>query len=441
MLTRRHFLRTTAPAATLVLPMSVAPAPRRPGKDFFRLRLRDHRWELLSPAGQPTLLRGVNHYGDGAHMPWNLTAAYGDAAHWRRQLRDRMRAWGFNYLPPSVGPSAIDPRANPAVEQLVTRTPEWPAAHYAALDFPFTIFLEVPKQYMSGEGMGDVFSEEFARQLDARCREVCLPLRDNPYLIGYHFCHNPPWHPQSPSFDQWIEQHTQPGSAGLAEWVRLMQRVYGTIDRWRETYGLPIRSWDDILTLQQPLRGFVNYARHLEDRVAFMRRICERWYRSYHDTIRRYDPNHLLLGDRNTLHLQPLPAYAIQTMQSYVDVLSVNVMGPPATVYGVLEQVTRHWDGPLHLSDTGGGVYTPGVQKSAYQARDLTEFEEIYGGLVRMTVEHPQLIGFGWCGYYDTPAPGARSGLVDVRTDEPLADTLGVARKWNGWMEENYPTK
>ena len=51
-------------------------------------------------------------------------------------------------------------------------------------------------------------------------------------------------------------------------------------------------------------------------------------------------------------------------------------------------------------------------------------------------LEHPQLVGFGWCGYYETPS--SRSGLVDSRTDEPLADRLEVVRKWNGWMEEAY---
>ena len=48
-------------------------------------------------------------------------------------------------------------------------------------------------------------------------------------------------------------------------------------------------------------------------------------------------------------------------MGRYVDVVSVNVMGPARTFYGELEQVTRHWDGPILLADTGAGHLRRGV--------------------------------------------------------------------------------
>ncbi len=412
---------------------------------FFRVEERAGKWVLLDPVGKPFYLRGLNHYGDGSHMPWNLRERYGQPEAWRRAMPERLKAWGFNYLPPSIGPSRIDPsqmtrewvQANQGKNNqgLVTRTPEWSASQFAELDFPFTLFLEYPRQYMAGRNLPDVFAAEFEEAVDARCREVCLPLMENRNLIGYHFCHNPPWHPRVASFDYWIEDIVKPGTAAMREWVGLMQRIYGTIDRWRETYGYPIQSWDEIAELERPLRGYVSHGRMLADKEAFMRRICERWYSVYSTSVRRYDPNHLILGDRNTLHLQPLPSYAIQIMAQYVDVLSVNVMGPPRLVYPVLEQVTRHWDGPIHLADTGAGVYTGGSAKAAFTAGDLGEFEEVYAGMMQMGVEHPQIIGFGWCGYYETPHPGGRSGLVDCRTDEPLQDRLQVVQRWNGWMD------
>ncbi len=365
----------------------------------------------------------------------------GTVAAWRESLRDRNKSWGFNYLPPSIGPTAIDPST---VEKphgrhnLITRTPEWTAEQYAELNFPFTIFLEYPKQYMSGNDLPDVFSEEFEKGVDRRCREVCLPLKDNPNLIGYHYTQNPPWHPQAKSFDLWIDAITKPGMAGRTAWIELMKRIYGSVERWAEVYGIPINNWDEIEDLDDPLRGYVYERKHLADRKAFMQRICQRWYQVHHDAIRRYDTNHLILGDRNTLHLQPLPDYAIRIMKPYVDVLSVNVMGPPPIVYGVLEDATRVWDGPIHLADTGSGIYSGGLPKSTYQARDLAEFEKVYAGMMQMGVEHPQIIGFGWCGFYETPHPGGRSGLVDVATGEPLSDRLEIVIRWNKWMKINY---
>ncbi|MEM9587081.1 MAG: hypothetical protein AAGA03_07345, partial [Planctomycetota bacterium] len=300
----------------------------------------------------------------------------------------------------------------------------------------FTIFLEYPKQYMAGRGMPDVFSDTFKEAVNNRCREVCQPLANHPRLIGYHLCHNPPWHPRTKSFDQWIDDATQRGSAGRKAWVQLMRQIYGSLERWRRTYGIPVESWEAIEELDQPLRGYVNERRHLADREAFMARICERWYRVYHDAIRKYDSNHLILGDRNTLHLQPLPEYAIRIMGKYIDVLSVNVMGPPDIVYEVLEDATRHWDGPIHLADTGAGVYSGEPPKSAYMAADRDGFERVYAGMMKMGVDHPQIIGFGWCGFYETPSPSKRSGLVDVRSGQPLTDRLRIMERWNAWMRE-----
>ena len=116
-------------------------------------------------------------------------------------------------------------------------------------------------------------------------------------------------------------------------------------------------------------------------------------------------------------------------------------MGPPETVYGVLEQATRHWDGPIHLADTGAGVYTGEPAHAAYTSKDLAEFETVYSGLAKMAAEHPQILGFGWCGFYETPHPGGRSGLVDCRTGEPLPERLKVLKRWNDWLAEREVEK
>ena len=410
--------------------------------EYFHVEQREGKWWIIDPSGKIFHMRGANHYGDGSHMPWNLQEKYGSKEKWRESVKENHIKWGFTYLPTSIGPHAIDPSTIGDKEKnranLITREPEWPAQHFASLDYPFTAFLEVPKQYMAGAGLPDVFSHEFVEAVDKKCQEFVLPLKDNKQLIGYHFTHNPPWNIDANSADDWIEACTQPNSAGLKEWIKLMQQVYGTIDRWRETYGIPIQEWSDIETLERPLRGYVSGLRLRQDKESFLKRICEQWYKVYHDAIRKYDQNHLLLGDRNTLHLHEAPSpWAFFIMEKYIDVLSVNVMGPPNTIYNVLEVATRNWNGPVLLADTGGGIYKGEPAKSAYQSADLEEYEKVYGGLVEMSMDHPQIIGFGWCGYYETPHPGGRSGLVDVHNDEPLPELIPVIKKWNARME-NY---
>lgn len=453
---RRRFLATAGLAAAGLTGAGWAGGAARPeppaangsaageATGFYRVEEVGGKWSVFSPAGEPVYLRGLNHFGNGTHMPHNLEARYGAVEAWRRSVRDRHRQWGFNYIAPSVGPSEpTDQVAAPVPNEQggrrwptdIRRTPEWPAEDYAALEYPFAMFLEYPRQYMAGTDLPDVFSKEFREAVDARCRAFCEPLADNPHLVGYHFTHNPPWHPANPSFRLWLASITAEPD-GRRRWADLMRRVYGSVERWRQTYGMPVESFEEVAALEFPLRSYVSEQRGQEDRLAFMKRACEEWYKVYAGTIRKYDPNHLLLGDRNTIHLSPLPAYAIEAMARHVDIVSVNVMGPAETFYGVLEQVTRHYDGPILLADTGAGIYDGSYAKSTYQTRDLAEFEQLYESHMRAGLSHPQLVGLGWCGYYETPS--SRSGIVDARTDEALEARVAVMEKWNAWMEDAF---
>lgn len=416
------------------------------GSGFFRIENVSGKWFLLDPSGKPVYLRGANHYTDGTYMPLNLKERYGSQATWLASVRDRHREWGFNYLPPSVGPSEHGahvgpPKVNEADHRKkwpnpVYRTPELPPETFARLDYPFSLLLEFPKQYMSGRNLPDVFSKSFREAIDKRCREVCEPLKDNPNLVGYHFCHNPPWHPTNKSFEYWIQDTVHSGRPAHREWVKLMKRIYGSVALWNRTYGTPIDTFEEILEMKFPLRAYVLEAKGQRDRAAFMQQICEEWYKVYSETIRKYDPNHLLLGDRNTGHLHPIPAYALHRMARYVDVLSTNTMGPSSMFFETLQQMTPHWDGPILLADTGAGIYNGQWSKSAYQCRNLEEYESLYKSYMTAGLEHPQLIGFAWCGYYETPSH--RSGLVDSRDDEPLKERIEVVQKWNHWMRQQH---
>lgn len=414
---------------------------------FFHLRQVNGKWFLLSPEGEPFFLRGANHFGDGTYLPLNREEKYGDVANWRTSVVRRHREWGFNYLPPSIGPSEVSTepippsRGNDGKTKSNApgyRTNEWTAEAFAESGMPFTAFLGYPKQYMAAPGnMPDVFSREFREGVDRRCREFCGPLKDNPNLIGYHYCQNPPWHEHAGAFFDWCHEIMNDGREAKLVWAGLMRRIYGTVERWRETYTTPISSFDELADLNFPLDGKISAVKLRRDKIAFMQRVCAEWYKVYHDAIRRYDPNHLIFGDRNSLHLQPLSDWAIHTMKPYIDVLSINVMGPMSVTLQEMEQVTCHWDGPIHIADTGAGIYNGTYPKAPYMCRDLSEFENIYSTYTKLGIEHPQVIGLGWCGYYETCS--MRSGLVDSVTDEPDADKVSALRKWNTWFDGKYP--
>lgn len=412
---------------------------------FFRVDKINHKWYLLTPDGKPFFMRGANHYGNGEKLPLNGRELYPHRKAWRDSVIKNHRDWGFNYLPPSIGPSEVDPEPVPPVRNhngktkpagQGGRTPEWSADDFAEANMPFTALLGVPKQYMAGPGMPDVFSRAFRDEVDQRCRGFCEPLKDNPQLIGYHFCHNPPWHPLGDAFFDWVHQIVDDGREAKQVWARLMKQIYGTVDRWRETYSVPIEHLDEVANLPFPLNGKNSATNLARDKCAFMKRVCREWYRVYSETIRKYDPNHLILGDRNTLHLQPLSDWAIEIMEPFIDVLSINVMGPSSIALREMEQVTCHWDGPIHIADTGAGVYNGKWPKATFMCKNIDEFGEVYGGYLQLGLEHPQVIGLGWCGYYETCS--SRCGLVDCRNDEPMAEKVDQIKRLNAAFDLRY---
>jgi hypothetical protein len=132
---------------------------------FYRVAQVGDKWTFLTTNNKPLYLRGLSHYGDGTYMPLNREEKYGTVEVWRKSVRDRHAQWGFNYLPPSIGPSEPTDEVKPPIHNKfggtqwqvdIRRTLEWPAEHFAALDYPFTAFLEVPRQYMAGLNLPDV---------------------------------------------------------------------------------------------------------------------------------------------------------------------------------------------------------------------------------------------------------------------------------------------
>jgi len=47
------------------------------------------------------------------------------------------------------------------------------------------------------------------------------------------------------------------GGAVRVVWSDMMRRIYGTVERWREPYGVPIEKWSDIKEHEDPLRGYI----------------------------------------------------------------------------------------------------------------------------------------------------------------------------------------
>jgi hypothetical protein len=410
---------------------------------YYRLENLDGYWSAFGPDDEPVYLLGMNHVGDGSVYPSDFDQRFRSRQEWVAQVRERLAAWGFNYLGPTPAAHSHSREYLPPEQRggRLVRTDDWDLVDFDTLDYPFSIMLDYPgvREFLGRKGSTypDVFSNEFRETLDKHCERICSALKDHPNLVGYHYTHNPPWSyidlGPEPDLLTWIRPIVREyGSAARQKWISVMRRIYGTPERYQRVY-YHIKDFSDIEAIEVPDRGCGNCQLMRKDQIAFIREVAREWYRVYHDTIRRYDPNHLLLGDRMTIHRSIIPSYVLEIMYPYVDALSFNMMGPAEQMMDNLREPLTYWDKPIFAADVGGRVYDGKPDKSGGLVSSYEELEQFYWDHIRLGIEHPQIIGLAWCGYWETTVH--HSGLVYPHTNDFNQDMAQFMQSANDWAQ------
>ncbi len=266
-LSRRQFLTTSVGALPLLMARRSSGATDTTQVDpdgFFTIDRRDGRWWFIDPDGNRFFSLGLNHidpatlrYPENVHL-WR--DEYGNSM--QRWLQDAvatdLKAWGFN----SVG----------WTQEVVTRDPtnhrhsrSFTYEEYQWLDMPYCHLLPFADfhQWEAETIHPDFFSVDFANWCDHVAREHCVPLSRDPKLIGYFYIDCPTW------------VHTRPQN-----------------------------------TWKGPLFDPGKLANEAGRRELF--ELATQYYRVTHDAIRRYDPHHLILGDRYEINA-PLPVEVVRS--------------------------------------------------------------------------------------------------------------------------------
>ncbi|MFA6961555.1 MAG: hypothetical protein WC205_12440 [Opitutaceae bacterium] len=379
---------------------------------FFRTEKQDGRWWLVDPEGLPFFSVGANrvHWGDttfvhettwrGRHykgreemfaaLPpdslripsatapdislyaWNLRRRYGDDPGWVKKWEDtafsRMAGWGLNTVPSG---------AEPAVYQA------------GRMAYAFIIYnLGVQEGIM---GMPDVYSEEWLKRVDAAVRKSCAPLRDDPWLLGYFVGNEPPF-PRRESLvvDAIMKGPDTATRRHLADWL-----AAGDTHERRVTWV------------------YDSYKRFLDGAIA---------------AVRRYDPNHLILGARYSS-----PSDDILRVASDFDVVSFNCYQEKPD-QRVLDFVERELDKPVLIGEFHFGTPGRGLAGGLVVVKDQKERGTAYQYYMEQAAASPAVVGTYWYQWVDQPSTGRPDGerfnigLVDV-TDRPYPELIEALRR------------
>ena len=422
-------------------PFRARGCPRIKGKSkgFFTVEEHDGIWWFISPDGEGFFAIGTDHANYNGHpceklgyAPYrrNCEEIHGGIEAWTDSTVSRLRSWGFNTL-------------------------GWGHSHSLRYrELAHTEFMEFGTVFTKSEnisppitwtGFPDVFSPNFRDHCDEVAKRCCSPNRDDPWLIGYFIDNEQEWFGRSGHEEGLFEETLKKNGDHPAKkrLMQLLQSKYSNVKALNSAWGVNLRSFNEVLSLNQapPLNNAIE-----QDARLFLKLVAEEYFSITTSAVRRYDPNHLILGCRFGSNA---PAAAWEAAGRYCDVVSVNCYRTIDFKKGILsdgfEEDLRKWyrlaEKPLMLTEWsfpamdaglpckhGAGQRVP-TQKD--RARAFTIFQ-------RLLFSTSFIVGSYYFMWVDEPALGISSafpedsnyGLVNEQ-DEPYVEITQAASKLN----------
>ncbi|MBN2182866.1 MAG: hypothetical protein JW715_13225 [Sedimentisphaerales bacterium] len=319
---------------------------------FFRIEKIDGRWWFVDPDGYLFLAMGSNGIrsgrGSGGRGRFARTGGQersnqASADRGNELLRKRMEAWGLNTIGNFSGVRG------PAIEKAYVTT------------------FRAPRTRVSHLGMSDVYAEDFLEQVDASAKRQCTALRNDPYLLGYFIGSEPPW----------------------------LKRTSELVDMFLNGRDCATKT---------RLQEFLAEADTKERRSQFILGMYDRYLTAIKDAIKKYDPNHLILG----MILAANPPAIIIEMNKRFDVTCINPY--EYTPAGHIRKAYELTGGPIMIGEYHFGTPGNGLGSGLVPVIDLKERGVAYRYYIEQGASQPGFVGAFWFTWTDEPVLGRSDG-------------------------------
>ena len=397
---------------------------------YFRVENNNGRWYFIDPYGEPFFSTGIcgvssnyNYAPDLGYSPYykNIIELYGSEEVWANVTKQRMDEWCFNTV--GYGDKYIIDTGHYYTKGLGMAGANWQTG-------------EIP----------DYFSNEWIQRVEKIGKNVVSNLSDDHNLIGYFLDNELHWGTDWRSlldlFDTYLQlSANSAGKIALVDFLR--QKYNDNITQFNKNWRTNLDNFDQILYVN--ILGKWPYtviARN--DHNDFNYFVADQYFKTCYYTIKKYDPNHLILGARFQSFLTPIEV--VRASSKYIDVISVNhyvtrpLVLPLALFMQDIFGFTRSIDSldefykisqkPILISefyfravDSGLPNTKPSrlIMPVVKNQRQRAIFAEVY---TRLFINKPYSIGYHWFAYSDQPSQGrfdgenSNIGLVNIN-DEP----------------------
>ncbi|MCZ6675143.1 MAG: twin-arginine translocation signal domain-containing protein, partial [Verrucomicrobia bacterium] len=406
---------------------------------FFRIE-KDDRWWFVTPEGNAFLSFGINHvhlnFWREKHNANAWQNTFGIENIWaNEQFFPALRDWvlqaceeyGFN----TIG-------VHNELRVLNNPSPKVPYMQ------PFRV-ISIPHWWneIPDENFVDVFEKHFEVACDKLAKEVVVPVRDDPYLLGYSM-NDCPLFTEEDCRERtdviggkrralrskgWPRRLRNLGAdaPGKQAYVRLMKKIYrNSIKDFNTTYGTSFKSFDALASAVdwRPDTELSN-ANETRDNTEFLLAVVDRYYQCASDAIRRHDPNHLFVGDKLNANTDAVDT-VLKVTSKYTDILFYQMYAKYEVQEFGLDRWSKIVDQPIINGDSAFTMVTDTMPHPFGPiASSLEERIEWTDTFFHKAFARPEFIGWHYCGLVDAdnnmPKPERK-----YRQHSGLLDTYGV---------------
>ena len=398
---------------------------------FFRVE-KDERWWIVTPEGNAFLSWGINHlYPDLWKQEYNQGA-------WKKKLgldelkgpkfNTALRKWfmevcdrfGFNTVGVHTSLGIVN---NPQPEMPYMQPIKFLDIPHWKPEIPDTNFL-------------DVFSKEFEDHCDRLAKRVALPLKDDPFLLGYSMTDCTLFTEEDlrerPDVIGGKRRESRIGfprrlrnlgsdAPGKKAYVQLVTELYrNRIEGFNRTYSTSFDSFDALESaVDWRLDTQLSNANETRDNIEFLHRCVTKYYQTARDAIRRYDPNHLFVGDKLNANTDSLDTVLPVTSQ-FTDLVFYQMYARYEVQRPGLDRWSKVVDKPFINGDSAFTMTTETMPRPYGPVADnLEQRAECTAEFFLRAFARPEFVGWHYCGLIDAPNLVPRkksrqhSGLLD----------------------------
>ncbi len=297
-------------------------------------------------------------------------------------------------------------------------------------DFPYVSAVSLNGIPRLMREVWDPFDEKSRAQFDKNAQALAGAAND-PLLIGRFLANEPLFEDLGKAVPGYNET-----KACKRRLVQMLEEKYTTVEAFNQAWNTRLASFDEARKQGLPVKTKEASA----DMAAFLDLFLEEYFKFSAETVRKYDPNHLLLGCRfqsGTINNESLCRIGAK----YMDVWSYNYY-----TYGLdetfLERIQKATGGkPMMLSEFYWNTFAEsGVSGGVKDVSSQRERGVAYRHYVEHAATLPYVIGVEWYTLTDTAQTGvgfggingfnANSGLFSI-TDRPWKDMIAEMVKTN----------